>query len=67
MQRAMSIKTTTLPKHVPRRRPALAGRFLPDYDFLIENWEKHFPNEPQFRALRLPRDAACAPRSSAAT
>ena len=28
--------------------------FLPDYDFLIENWEKHFPRDRRVRALRLP-------------
>ena len=22
--------------------------YLPDYDFLMENWEKHFPHEPRF-------------------
>ncbi|MEM7354815.1 MAG: Phenylacetic acid catabolic protein [Acidobacteriota bacterium] len=23
--------------------------FIPDYDFLMENWEKHFPKEPRFK------------------
>ena len=23
--------------------------FLPDYDFLLENWERYFPREPKFR------------------
>ncbi|MEM7587874.1 MAG: Phenylacetic acid catabolic protein [Acidobacteriota bacterium] len=23
--------------------------FIPDFDFLTENWEKHFPKEPQFK------------------
>ena len=52
----MSVKTTTLPKR--STTPSCAGSdvFMPDYDFLMENWEKHFPNEPALRALRLPRD-----------
>ncbi|MCP3958253.1 MAG: hypothetical protein GY719_10420 [bacterium] len=23
--------------------------FIPDYDFLMDNWEKHFPKEPRFK------------------
>jgi 1,2-phenylacetyl-CoA epoxidase catalytic subunit len=45
----MSTKTTTLPK--PYHEAVLRWKdvFLPDYDFLLENWDKHFPNDPQFQ------------------
>lgn len=44
----MSVKTSTLPK--PYHQAVLRWRdvFLPDYNFLIENWDKHFPTDPQF-------------------
>src|SRR5919106_736463 len=44
----MRVKTSTLPK--PYHQAVLRWRdvFLPDYNFLIENWDKHFPTDPQF-------------------
>jgi len=44
----MSMKSTTLPK--PYHEAVLRWRdvFLPDYAFLIDNWDKHFPNDKTF-------------------
>src|SRR5215210_2070664 len=44
----MSVRTTTLPK--PYHDAVIRWRetFLPDYDLLMESWEKFFPTEPQF-------------------
>jgi 1,2-phenylacetyl-CoA epoxidase catalytic subunit len=44
----MSTKTTTLPKRYHDAVLKWRDTYLPDYDFLMENWEKHFPNEPRF-------------------
>lgn len=45
----MNVKTSTLPK--PFHQAVLRWKevFLPDYDFLLENWDKHFPNDPEFQ------------------
>lgn len=44
----MSTRTTTIPK--PFHDAVLKWRetFLPDYEFLIDNWDKHFPKDPRF-------------------
>jgi 1,2-phenylacetyl-CoA epoxidase catalytic subunit len=44
----MNTRTTTIPK--PFHDAVLKWRdtFLPDYPFLIENWDKHFPKDPRF-------------------
>ena len=44
----MSNKTTTLPKRYHDAVLKWRDTYLPDYDFLMENWEKYFPNEPRF-------------------
>ncbi|HEY0511524.1 MAG TPA: Phenylacetic acid catabolic protein [Thermoanaerobaculia bacterium] len=44
----MSVKTTTLPKRYHEAVLRWRDVFLPDYDFLIENWDKHFPNDSTF-------------------
>ncbi|HEX4959541.1 MAG TPA: Phenylacetic acid catabolic protein [Thermoanaerobaculia bacterium] len=45
----MNVKTSTLPK--PYHEAVLRWKdvFLPDYDFLLANWDKHFPNDPEFQ------------------
>ncbi len=45
----MSVKTTTLPKRYHEAVLRWKDVFLPDYEFLLENWDKHFPNDPQFQ------------------
>jgi 1,2-phenylacetyl-CoA epoxidase catalytic subunit len=44
----MSVKTTTLPKNFHAAVLKWKDAYLPDYEFLLENWEKHFPREPRF-------------------
>jgi 1,2-phenylacetyl-CoA epoxidase catalytic subunit len=44
----MSMKTTTLPKRYHEAVLRWRDVFLPDYNFLIENWDKHFPNDQTF-------------------
>ncbi|HEY4563107.1 MAG TPA: Phenylacetic acid catabolic protein [Thermoanaerobaculia bacterium] len=45
----MSVKTTTLPKRYHEAVLRWRDVFLPDYDFLIESWDKHFPNDQTFQ------------------
>jgi 1,2-phenylacetyl-CoA epoxidase catalytic subunit len=45
----MSVKTSTLPKRYHEGVLKWKEVFLPDYDFLMENWDKHFPNDPEFQ------------------
>ena len=44
----MSLRTASLPK--PLHEAVLRWKevYLSDYDFLMDNWEKHFPNDPKF-------------------
>lgn len=44
----MSTRTTSLPKSYHDAVVRWREAFMPDYDFLLDNWEKHFPNEPRF-------------------
>jgi 1,2-phenylacetyl-CoA epoxidase catalytic subunit len=45
----MSVKTSTLPKQYHQAVLKWKEVFLPDYDFLVENWDKHFPNDAPFQ------------------
>ncbi len=44
----MSLKTTVLPKNFHEAVLKWKDAYLPDYEFLLDNWEKAFPREPQF-------------------
>jgi 1,2-phenylacetyl-CoA epoxidase catalytic subunit len=44
----MSVRTTGLPAKYHQAVRRWQESFLPDYDFLLENWERYFPNEPKF-------------------
>ncbi|HTQ79067.1 MAG TPA: Phenylacetic acid catabolic protein [Thermoanaerobaculia bacterium] len=44
----MSVRTAQLPHKFHAAVEKWRDTYLPDYDFLMENWEKHFPNEPRF-------------------
>ena len=44
----MSVRTEVLPKQFHDAVVRWRETYLPDYDFLMDNWEKHFPNEPRF-------------------
>ncbi|HEY8021597.1 MAG TPA: Phenylacetic acid catabolic protein [Thermoanaerobaculia bacterium] len=44
----MSVKTATLPRKFHDAVVKWKDTYLPDHDFLLENWERHFPREPRF-------------------
>jgi 1,2-phenylacetyl-CoA epoxidase catalytic subunit len=44
----MSAKTTTLPKTFHDAVLKWKDAYLPDFEFLLDNWETHFPREPRF-------------------
>lgn len=44
----MSFRTATLPKKYHDAVLKWRDTYLPDYDYLLENWDRHFPNEPRF-------------------
>ncbi len=44
----MSTKTVTLPRSFHDGVLKWKDTYLPDHDFLMANWEKHFPREPRF-------------------
>jgi 1,2-phenylacetyl-CoA epoxidase catalytic subunit len=44
----MSVRTTTIPKKYHDAVIQWRDTYLPDYGFLMDNWEKHFPKDQQF-------------------
>lgn len=56
----MSMKTTTLPKPYHEAVRKWQEEYLPDYDFLLENWEKHFPTEPKFQLCAYRQMGMCS-------
>jgi len=56
----MSMKTTTLPKPFHDAVRSWQEEYLPDYDFLLANWEKHFPTEPQFQLCAYRQMGMCS-------
>ncbi len=55
----MSTWTTTLPRKYHDAVIKWRETFLPDYDFLVDNWEKYFPKEPQFRLCAYREQGIC--------
>src|SRR6185295_5488817 len=45
----MSVRATTLPKRYHEAVLRWKDVYLSDYDFLMENWDKHFPNDAPFQ------------------
>ena len=43
------VTTSELPKRFHDAVLKWRETFLPDYDFLLENWERYFPRDPKFR------------------
>jgi 1,2-phenylacetyl-CoA epoxidase catalytic subunit len=41
--------TTELPRHYHDAVVRWRQMYLPDYDYLIENWQRFFPRDPEFR------------------
>ncbi len=56
----MSMKTSTLPKQYHQAVLRWRDVFLPDYSFLIENWDKHFPTDPQFELCAYREMGMCS-------
>ncbi|HEV2843973.1 MAG TPA: Phenylacetic acid catabolic protein [Thermoanaerobaculia bacterium] len=56
----MSVKTTILPKRYHEAVLRWKDVFLPDFDFLMENWDKHFPNDPQFQLCAYREMGMCS-------
>jgi 1,2-phenylacetyl-CoA epoxidase catalytic subunit len=56
----MSLKTTTLPKRFHEAVLKWQEVFLPDYGFLLENWDKHFPNDPEFQLCAYREMGMCS-------
>ncbi len=56
----MSVRTTTLPKTYHDAVIRWRETFLPDYDLLMENWEKFFPTEPRFELCAYRQMGMCA-------
>lgn len=42
-------ETTEIPARFHKAVEKWRQTYLPDYDFLLENWERYFPREPKFR------------------
>jgi len=55
----MNMRTSTLPKHFHEAVLRWKDVFLPDYDFLMENWDRHFPNDPQFQLCAFREMGMC--------
>jgi 1,2-phenylacetyl-CoA epoxidase catalytic subunit len=55
----MSVKTTSLPRKFHDAVVKWKDTFLPDYDFLMDNWEKHFPHEPRFQLCAYRQMGMC--------
>jgi 1,2-phenylacetyl-CoA epoxidase catalytic subunit len=55
----MSMKTSTLPKPYHEAVLKWKDEYLPDFDFLMENWEKHFPTEPKFQLCAFRQMGMC--------
>jgi 1,2-phenylacetyl-CoA epoxidase catalytic subunit len=56
----MSMKTVNLPKRFHDAVVKWRETYLPDYDFLIENWDKHFPNDPEFQLCAYRQLGMCS-------
>ena len=55
----MAVKETTLPKKYHDAVVRWRDTFLPDYDFLVRNWEKHFPKEKPFKLCAFREQGIC--------
>lgn len=55
----MSVRTTTLPKQYHDAVTRWRETFIPDYDLLMESWEKFFPTEPKFQLCAYRQMGMC--------
>jgi len=56
----MATDTTLIPKIFHSAVERWRERFLPDYDLLLESWEKFFPNDERFRLCAHRECGMCA-------
>lgn len=56
----MSVRTASLPKKFHHAVEQWRDAFIPDYGFLMESWEKHFPREPRFELCAYRELGMCA-------
>ncbi|MEO1367011.1 MAG: hypothetical protein AAFX50_07510, partial [Acidobacteriota bacterium] len=55
----MPVSEALLPKNFHQAVEDWRDMFLPDYGFLLENWEKHFPKEPMFKLCAYREMGVC--------
>lgn len=55
----MPIREAVLPKNFHQAVEDWRDMFLPDYGFLLENWERHFPKEPMFKLCAYREMGVC--------
>ena len=56
----MSMRSSLLPKSFHDAVLRWRDTYLPDYDFLLDSWEKHFPREPRFELCAFRELGMCA-------
>jgi 1,2-phenylacetyl-CoA epoxidase catalytic subunit len=56
----MTTSTTELPRTFHAAVERWRDEFLPDYGYLIENWERYFPKEPPFRLCAYREQGMCS-------
>jgi len=44
-----NVETTELPRKYHDAVERWRQMYLPDFDYLIDNWERFFPRDPKFR------------------
>lgn len=55
----MPVREALLPKRFHLAVEDWRDTFLPDFGFLLENWEKHFPKEPMFKLCAFREKGIC--------
>ncbi len=56
----MSMRTASLPKTFHDAVERWRDTYLPDYDLLLENWDRFFPNEPRFQLCAFRELGMCS-------
>ncbi len=55
----MRTRETHLPKRYHDAVVRWRETFIPDYDYLLDNWEKYFPKEPRFKLCAFRERGIC--------
>jgi 1,2-phenylacetyl-CoA epoxidase catalytic subunit len=55
----MAHTKAALPKHIHDAVIKWRDTFLPDYEFLIDNWDRHFPNDQRFELCAYRETGMC--------